>query len=245
MSKPIPRWPLLAMAACLAGGCYDESRPLPQGDWELVSTHQLSVPEPSGLCLDPDGRSLWTVSDETGLIYRIDLEGRSLQTLPFNGEDLEGIALDAGTGGFWLAEERRRQLLRVNRAGVLQERYSLDLPGAANSGLEGVSVDDEGRVLLVNEKNPGRLLRFEPASGAVEAFDLDFARDYSGLFWDSQRQGLWVLSDESQALYLLREGQSPVEYRLGLARLEGVAVAGDTAWVVSDALSKLFRIQLN
>lgn len=235
---------LLAGLAWLAAACYDRTEPLPQGSWTLVDAWPLRVPEPSGLCLDADGRHLWTVSDETGLVYRLDLEGRLERSLAFTGEDLEGVCL-APDGGFWLAEEGLRQAVRVSAQGAVLARIPLELHGAANSGLEGVTVGGDGRLLLLNEKNPGRLLRLDPVTLAVESIDLDFALDYSGLCWDAERDGLWVLSDESRALYFLEEGEPPVEYPLGLARLEGVAVVADTAWVVSDAQAKLFRIQLN
>jgi hypothetical protein len=232
-------WILALSALTFLCGCYERGESLAQGDWELVSVHALAVPEPSGLCLDPDGRHHWIVSGETGLIHRLDLEGRLVQSLAFGGEDLEGIAIDPASGNFWVAEERRNQAVRRGAGGPPAR-----LGGGDELRLRGRMVDGQGRVLLAIEKNPGRLLVLDPATGKVSGVDLDFARDYSGLCWDEGRQGLWVLSDESRALYFLREGEGPVEYKLGFERLEGVAVAGDSAWLVFDALSRLYHIQL-
>ena len=40
---------------------------------ETVRVVQLAVPEPSDVCLDRDGVHGWTVSDNTGLSYRLNL----------------------------------------------------------------------------------------------------------------------------------------------------------------------------
>ena len=242
------RFKHLPIAVLLAMGnqaCVDTTDPLEEGAWHLVSSHSLAVPEPSGLCLDSDGRHLWTVSDETGQIYRLDLEGRIVQQLAFSGEDLEGVCLDPTDGSLWLAEERRRQAVHVSREGALLGRLPINLAGTGNSGLEGICLDSRGRLLLVNEKEPGRLLRLDRQSGQLEPLELGFARDYSGLCWDSGREALWVVSDESRALFLVNQDQSVLRYSLGFSRLEGVAVLADTAWVVSDSQTKLFRIQFD
>lgn len=235
-------WLLLPPAT---GGCADDHTAPQAGGWQLVSTRSLAVAEPSGLCLAPDGQSLYTVSDETGLVYRIDLEGRTLGFLPFTGEDLEGICLDPAGQGFWLCEERRRQAVHISAEGTVIARYPVDLGGAANSGLEGIAFDGTGTLCVLNEKEPGLLLRRQAADGRWTREELHFAPDYSDLCWDADRQGLWVLSDEDEALFLLRAGQPLVRYALDLPRLEGVAVSGDTAWLVSDSHSKLYRIQLD
>ncbi|MCB1048277.1 MAG: SdiA-regulated domain-containing protein [Calditrichaeota bacterium] len=227
------------------GGCYDDPSSFEEGSWTLVATFPLSVTEPSGLCLDQDGRTFWTVSDETAMVYRLDREGRVLQTLSYVGEDLEGICLDPLDGSLWVAEERRRQAVHLSRTGTVLDRLDVEQHGAANSGLEGICFDGDGQLLLLNEKDPGRLLCVPRTGGASTGRDLDFARDYSGLCWDEPRQSLWVLSDESRALFRLREDQSPVRYSLDLPRIEGIAVEADTAWVVSDSYSKLFRIQFD
>ena len=48
---------------------------------ELLSRHRLRDPglglnEPSGLTLNRDGSALYTVSDDTKAIFRLDLKGR-------------------------------------------------------------------------------------------------------------------------------------------------------------------------
>lgn len=241
--------PLYTLALCLlplaTAGCAEDSAAPEIGSWQLVSTHSLGVAEPSGLCLAPDGLSLYTVSDETGLVYQLDLDGHTLGFLPFTGEDLEGICLDPDGQGFWLAEERRRQAVHISAEGTVIARFPVDLGGAANSGIEGIAFDGDGTLCLLNEKDPGLLLRRQAADGRWNREELRFARDYSDLCWDETRQGLWVLSDEDESLHLMRAGKPLRRYSLELPRLEGVAVSADTVWVVSDSHSKLYRLQLD
>ncbi len=231
---------LLALSACRDGHQEPGS-----AAWELLAQYPLSVPEPSGLCLDRESGSLYTVSDETGLVYRMDLEGHVLQTLSWTGDDPEGICIDPRDGSLWVVVERRRQLVRLSRAGSELERWNMDLPGAANSGLEGVAVEPDGHALVVQEKDPGQLLRWLPGEAELEVHPLDFARDYSGLCHDPERNRLYVLSDESEILVRLDAGGIEKRWDLGLRRLEGVAIDGDIAYLVSDALARLFVIQLH
>ena len=71
---------------------------------ELLHRHRIRDPglglnEPSGLTLSRDGSALYTVSDDTKAIFRLDLKGRvSVSDSFFIGlDDLEGIASVAMT----------------------------------------------------------------------------------------------------------------------------------------------------
>ncbi|MEA1972169.1 MAG: SdiA-regulated domain-containing protein, partial [Candidatus Cloacimonadota bacterium] len=75
------------------------------------SNIEIDVPEPSGLTYDSNTNTLWTVSDHSGKIYQLDLNGNVLQILPFVGEDLEGIAYDYTNNSFWVIEEGGRNLV--------------------------------------------------------------------------------------------------------------------------------------
>lgn len=235
---------LSGLAALLLFSCYSEAETA--ASWTLVREVPVQVIEPSGLCLDPQTGEFWTVSDETGLVHRIDSEGRVTRTLAWSGDDLEGICLDPRDGSLWIAAERDGQAIHLSRTGTELERHTLEpATGQGNSGLEGIACDRDGLLFLLKEKDPGLLFLWEPATGRLETRELDFARDYSGLCLDEERGGLWVLSDESRSLTLLREGQAPLSYELGLERLEGVAVYGDRAWLISDSRQTLFEIQLH
>ncbi len=212
--------------------------------WELAGEYHITVPEPSGLCLDQDGQHLWTVSDHTGLVYRLNLDGSIERTLTWVGEDLEGVALDPRDGSLWVCEERRRQVIHVSREGTELARYSMDLPGAANSGIEGIALDSDGRCYICSEKQPGRIMRWVPGEAEMESWEPGLLRDYSGLTI-ADDGGLWVLSDESERLVLLRDtNRVEAVVELNLPTLEGVAVSGNEMWLVADATSRMYHIRL-
>jgi len=234
----------LTMACLLLLSCYGQAQP--PTDWSLVRQARVQVQEPSGLCLDPATGEFWTVSDETGMVYRINAEGRVTRTLAWSGDDLEGICLDPRDGSLWIACERDGMVVNLTMQGGELARHVLEsVGGGGNSGLEGIECDEQGRLWLVKEKDPGLLLIFDPASGGLETRPLDFARDYSGLALDPERGGIWALSDESESLTFLGEDGSRLVYDLGLERLEGVAVAGNQVWLVSDSNAILYEIQLH
>jgi len=223
--------------------CYGQAESA--GEWTLLRQVRVQVQEPSGLCLDPATGEFWTVSDETGLVHRIDAEGRVTRTLAWTGDDLEGVCVDPRDGSLWLACERDGMAVNLSTLGVELARHILEPAGSGgNSGLEGIECDPRGRLWLVKEKDPGLLFVWDPVSGGLETRALDFARDYSGLALDEERGGIWVVSDESESLTFLGDDGSRLEYHLGLERLEGVAVSGDRVWVVSDSNATLYELQL-
>jgi uncharacterized protein YjiK len=235
---------LAATAGLLLFSCYGQAEPA--GSWTLVSQVRVQVQEPSALCLDPTTGEFWTVSDETGMIHRIDSTGTVTRTLAWTGDDLEGICTDPRDGSLWVAAERDGQAVHLSIHGTELARFTLEpAAGRGNSGLEGIECDPQGRLWLVQEKDPGLLFIWDPIRGDLETRTLDFARDYSGLALDPERDGIWVVSDESESLTFLGNDGTRLEYTLGLERLEGVAVAGDRVWVLSDSNATLFEIQLH
>ena len=138
--------------------------------------------EPSGLALTPARDGLWTVSDDTGKAFKLDLEGRldvsDSFMLPVEG--LEGITLDgSGTHLVVVKEEDRKdgkdepnEIIRIGlEARAIAERRRLeDLAGyeevaghfeggKANKGFEGITWNpDSGSFFLLKEGEPGLLL---------------------------------------------------------------------------------------
>lgn len=88
LTRRLPGW-LLMLAVV---GCDHGSEPTPPAEdgLTLVRTVAVDVPEPSDLCLDRDGIHAWTVSDQTGRVYRLRLtDGAVVTTLAFVGDDPE------------------------------------------------------------------------------------------------------------------------------------------------------------
>lgn len=209
---------------------------------KLQGSYPLEVPEPSGLALHPDGQSLWTVSDQTNRVYRINLSGGILEALDYRGTDLEGVTYDSSCKCLWVAEERSRELVKLDLSGNELERHRI-LEGMDNSGLEGLCLTTDHCLAVVKEKNPGLFLVLNPDFSVKRQIALDFARDYSGLWPDTVAQRYWIVSDEEKTLYLWEENNGVVErYFLGINKAEGIAIdwRKNRIYVVSDSESKLY-----
>jgi hypothetical protein len=209
----------------------------------LLSSHSLGIGEPSGLALDASRSSLWTVGNDPQRIYRLSLDGRIQSILDYEGDDIEGIASDPLDGTLWIVEEDRREVVHLSSSGRVLERHQLDLDGKANSGLEGICLDSDGVVYVLNEKNPGLFISLNADLSIKKQHQLDFAKDFSGLSCDSSRNAFWVLSDQSRTLFLWSPEEGVLGgYALPFAKAEGVAVDAveDIVYIASESESMLY-----
>ena len=72
--------------------------------------------EPSGLTLDHRGTSLYTVSDDSKLIFNLDLQGKIISDSTFLIEvsDLKGIALTADNKSILVVQEQSNSIIRFD-----------------------------------------------------------------------------------------------------------------------------------
>src|SRR6185436_9201453 len=165
-----------------------------------------------------------------------------VRTLPYDGHDLEGIAYDASDSTLWVAEENRREIVHLDLNGAVLSKHRLDLTGEQNSGLEGLCLDDAGRMFALNEKNPGLFIQLNPDFTIVSTI-LGFAGDYSALTWNPQKSAFWVVSDQSRRLFLWTKAAGVMAiYDLPFPKPEGVAFdsAANLIYVVSDSTNTMY-----
>jgi uncharacterized protein YjiK len=207
----------------------------------------IQVHEPSGLSFSASGDALFVVSDRNGAVYRIDFTGEVLEKLPFQGHDLEGIEIDKKNGEIWLVEERKQHILHLTGEGELIEKItSVKVDTKNNSGFEGIAKSGDILYILI-ESNPGTLIEYNISSKKWDHHKLDFAKDYSGIDYDSSDNTLWIVSHESKTLnHCTIKGKLISSQEIDVKQAEGVAVdrAAKVAWIVSDAGSTLHKITL-
>jgi uncharacterized protein YjiK len=242
---------ILAMGGVVAGGvlvcglvsCGERAAAVStSGNLTLAGEFDLEIPEPSGLCLGADGKSLWMVSDDDGCVYRTDLEGKVLSRFETGLRDLEGIATVDGETVAVLAE-REREIVVFSNEGKLLRRGKIGLPGDDNYGPEGLSYDRDAREFVVVNEVAGLLIRMDEEFRESSRKELRFAQDYSSITVDAERDELWVMSDLSGSIYLLTEQLDMVtSFSTNIQQLEGIAVdhANHRIYVVSDPLSRLY-----
>jgi uncharacterized protein YjiK len=210
---------------------------------KLIGEHTLSIPEPSGLTLNKDCTALWAVSDNTNNVYNITLEGDILTELNFNGNDLEGIVYDSTDNSLWLAEEQLREVVHIDLNGNELERFSINVPGSGNSGLEGICLDTASTHYLLNEKDPRLWAKLSNDFSTQIQKEINEVDDLSGITFDASMKMFWIVSDVSRLLFLWDPDQGIVKrFDLPFAKAEGVAYDPllNRIYIVSDLTNKLY-----
>ncbi len=190
------------------------------------SVYPIDIAEPSGLCAFLNNHLL-VVDDQTNMVYEISKQGEVARVFSFIGEDLEGVWFDEKNNLIYLAEERKRSIVKLDTAGNFVDEYFVDFSGTdENSGFEGLSFDSKsGLMAILNEKLPGKLLLYSLDSLSVtSSSDLGFASDYSGIQCEDGSSNYWILSDQSQALFIVDRQSLDVkkEFDLGYDKAEGL-----------------------
>lgn len=201
--------------------------------------------EPSGLTLNNDGTALFTVSDDTKAVFKLDLKGRLKISESFfiDVDDLEGITISADGRRLLAVQEQTNSIITIDIANrkeisrrplAAMENYGLvadhfpDPPD--NKGLEGITVNSRNNhVFAVKEGRPGLLIEISPDLGAIIGARLLTATngfehsrvgpdklDFSGLSHDSIHNTLWITSDQGQCLFHYDWGADQVLQRLDL-----------------------------
>jgi len=211
-------------------------------DLKLLSTFDVAVSEPSGLAINSAGTVLYTVSDHTAQVYSLTTEGSVMQTFSYKGNDLEGVSTFK-RNKLLLAEERTKDLVEFDMTTGTFLKHRINYKNNdENSGIEGVAyAENLNAIFILNEKNPGKLIRLRSDFSVSVEYDLTFASDYSGLFYDNDLKELWIVSDQNRTLNKCTlKGVLIESYSIKVTQAEGIAIANNKIYVISDAEEKLY-----
>lgn len=215
--------------------------------FDHVRTIKLKVPEPSGLDVTYNGDGFWTVSDENSTVYRLDPDGNILRSFKVKGVDLEGITV-VDKNVIAVVLERTREVVILDTLGKEIKRKKLNLSGDLNSGPEGITYDrKQKRFYIVNEKSPGLLVELDRDLNELNKRELNLARDYSGIFYEVNKDVLWILSDESKKILITDKSGNLIEqYSIIIEQAEGIALAydNDRLFIVSDKKEELYEYRI-
>lgn len=210
---------------------------------EFVTNYKLSLPEPSDLALSIDGKSLWTVSDSISAVYKISFDGHILKQIAVDGYDLEGVTQINDTT-LAVILERDRTIVIVDTNGVELNRVKINKSGELNLGFEGITYNSDNKHLyIVNEKEPGELIEIDENYDIVKETILTFAKDYSGINYNKDENGFWIISDESSMLAKCDiNGNVINSFSFKLRQIEGVAVdkKNKLIYLVSDPEEEMY-----
>ncbi len=236
---------LLGVQALLLS-CTKDSGPTPnQSSLELVNSITINILEPSGLAINTSENILYVVSDNTAKVYSLSLEGDLIHTFNYAGNDLEGVSTYTGNK-LLLAEERSKEIIEFDMITGDFSTHSINYTNNdENSGIEGVTFkENDGTTFILNEKNPGKLFRLRADFTIIVEYDLTFANDYSGIFYDKYLNVLWIVSDQNKTLNKCSlNGELIKKYSIPVAKAEGVAVTDENIYIVSDSSNKLYNFK--
>lgn len=207
-----------------------------------AGTISLNIGEPSGLTVDGVNGHLWSVHNGPDRVYRWNLNGAIQDTLAFQGNDLEGIAYNPADQSLWVVEEQSREIIKLGIGGNVLQQQALNLTGEPNSGLEGICFDNAGNLFVLNEKNPGLFIELNADLSIKSQTTLDFADDFSGIAYDNQRNGFWIISDQDEKVFFWRKADGVVsETGLPFPKAEGIAFDSnaDRLYIVSETSSEV------
>ena len=101
------------------------------------------------------------------------------------------------------------------------------------------------RLYVISEKNPALLFQLSSSGELISTHPLNFASDYSSVFFDINENALWILSDDSGTLTKTSlEGKALLTYHTGVEKGEGVIVDSKAGrvYIVTDTDSSFFTL---
>lgn len=217
---------------------------------ELIQSYDIDIPEPSGLCFNQNHTALFTVNDPpNNKIYKMKLDGTDIQELSYQGTDLEGITFDNRDSTIWIVDESLVQLVHLDTNGTVIDSFQINFSSAnIKNGFEGLTFNSQNnQFYILNEKDPGVLIELDSNLNITNQTTLNFADDYSGIFFDNISGNYFIVSDESESLYIWNKTAGVIEeLNIGEAKIEGICFDSETNYIyfVSDSQEKLFIYEL-
>lgn len=211
-----------------------------------IASYQLPIPEPSDICIHPNGSTLLIVSDR-GYLYHTDTMGVAIKTSPLIGGDIEGVW--AQNGNIYVVDEAEGLVHSINPESLkVQRTVSVPYSGKRNSGFESIANNQNlGVHILITEKEPILIFELDSNFGVIRSMPFSATADISAATWHNNH--LWLLSDEDRMVLKL----NPKTYKVlkswhipDVAKPEGIAfLSPNTMLAVCDRESKLYYFHLH
>ncbi len=196
----------------------------------------IDVNEPSGLAYSVSEDCFLTVSDEDSAVYKFNRNGEIISIIDIDGYDLEGVAV-SDDGTVFVVDEAYKEVISVDKEGRETGRFKLDIECSRNKGPEGICIDDENHLYIINEKNPGLVMVYDFSGKRINEYLPGAASDYSSICYDRQSRQFCLLSDEDRSLSFWHpESGISCRYMIDVRNPEGVVVGNDgQIYIISDS----------
>lgn len=224
-------------------GCNDSDsiKPIAKS-LDPISEIDLSgiLSEPSGIVYNSITNSLYVISDTISKIFEIDLNGNLLQQININANDLEGITLSLNNDTIYVVEESDNLVTSFLLNGNKIISFSKDVSTNSSNGLEGIAIDNNYNLYVVNEKLPRYLITLKNGI-EINRTEIIVADDLSDIYYDVTLDCLWLISDESKKIIKLsKTGVVLSEWVIPFNKGEGITLVQDKMCIVRDSDSKMY-----
>lgn len=210
-----------------------------------IEKKTVHVKEPSDICLAPDQKYFYIVSDD-GFLVKTDLDFNPVQTAEKELYDSEAVYADENY--IYVVEERSRNITlfdQVNMKPVKVRNYPYN--GGRNKGYEAFTFNPiNKKFILLTEKEPIWLFELDEQLNIVNQMEFKYKGDISAATFHQGK--LWLLSDENMEILQL----NPIDYSIErifvipVINPEGLTFLPDGRLVVvSDDMQKAYYFNLN
>ncbi len=231
----------------------------------IESSYTLPISEISGMTWrknpNTHKRELVVVGDRDYQVYIVDWENRktslNIKTIDLSHTKTKGDGKQSewesvfsdDSGRVYILKESPSQILVLNPQ-LSKVENIIQLPSQLkeiNSGPEGLTLLNNGHLLVVNEKNPLEIIEYGPKSSTALGYKVDFSVERSGSFpnpksetfplsrWNldshsfknmedssgintDKNGNLYLLSDQKQSIGLLGSELNPKQKTLGIKK---------------------------
>jgi uncharacterized protein YjiK len=205
-----------------------------------VAEYSTAVPEPSGLAYNSKNNTLMTVSDQNSTVYEMDFTGQITRSMVVASSDMEGIALSSNCDTMYVTEETNQLISKYLMNGTKVMSFPSSVATVVKHGPEGVTVDKNNHVFVINEKLPTMLLEYSEGR-EIWRKDINYTTDCSDLFYEASTDCFWIVSDESQeVIKISRTGALLGEWSVPFAKGEGLAIVQNKIYIINDLDGKLY-----
>jgi uncharacterized protein YjiK len=205
-----------------------------------VAEYATAVPEPSGLVYNSKTNTLMTVSDQNSTVYELDFTGTVVKSMVIPSTDMEGIALSSNCDTMYIAEETSELISKYLMTGAKLMSFPSAVATVVKHGPEGVTVDQNNHVFVINEKLPTMLLEYNQGR-EVSRKDINYTTDLSDIFYDAATDCFWIVSDESEeVIKISRTGALLGKWSVPFAKGEGLTIVQNKIYIINDSDGKLY-----
>ncbi|MFN4122431.1 MAG: SdiA-regulated domain-containing protein [Flavobacteriales bacterium] len=205
----------------------------------------VHVKEPSDICLSPDQKHFFIVSDD-GMLVKTNLDFRPVQTAAKELYDPEAVYADDKF--VYVVEERTRNLLlfdihTLDVARIITYPYN----GGRNKGYEAFTFNAaKDKFIMLTEKEPIWIFELDKQLHLENQLEFKYKGDISAAAFHQNK--LWLLSDENMEILQLNPHTYQIEkiYSIPVINPEGLTFMPDGRLVVvSDDMQKAYFFNLS